>query len=504
MKRRRWVGVAGGLLALAAAGAVLLRPRPPEAFPLAELVPADALFYAGFRDFREIEALRTPWSDEVRRRLDPARPHLAGPIAFYLDRSHQWVALARLTRVSALIAGAEVLNGAAVAAETPEALARHKAREGSLADLPEFAALGSRIFLNLERLKPRGRLRDFSAVGFELRSTAPITLRGRALYKGGLFRTYLEQYVQAPRQGEPWGTGPLKASLTEHFPRVWDEVIHDLLNPIDCDKAEREAQVLSREVLDGKPLRDLLARLGPTWGFRIVPTLTSRPALVVWIDLPDETTRDQARKAVHRAIQDGIRVRRDRGLAPAFEVADEGEITRVKLSSAAGLRLGEAFSPAFMFTKNRFIFSTCVSTLSAPAVADGESHGVIVLEPPPFFDLLRSLAPMFADDAFRTEADLRATALMLRTFTPGTMTMLKRQFPEPADLAKYQEAQRSQFESKALEELSRTPAYQEELARVTGSIDAWAKRLDWLSVVSWSGRFTSEGLTFEVRAVSRQ
>ena len=131
MKRRGWWILAGGVLAAAAAVA-LFRPRPREQFPLLERVPSDAVFYAGFPDYRELEAMPTPWSGEIRRRLDSARPHLAGGLAIYLDRERQWVALARLTRSSALLAGSELEDGAAVVAQTPEALARHRTRRGSL------------------------------------------------------------------------------------------------------------------------------------------------------------------------------------------------------------------------------------------------------------------------------------------------------------------------------------------------------------------------------------
>lgn len=500
MKRRGWTVLGGVFLVLAGIAAWLARPRPPEAFPLAELVPADAVFYAGYRDYRELEAIRTPWSEELRKRLDPARPHLAGPIAVYLDRSLQWVALARLTRASALIAGAEVENGAAVAAETPEALARHKAREGSLDRLPEFVTLGSRIFVNLEPLKLRGRLRDFSAIGLELRSSDPFVFHGRALYRGGLFRTYLEKYVHAPRHGAPEGSAPFQASFTEHFPRVWEEVLHELLNPMDCEKAEREAMALSRDVLDGKSFREFLGRLGPGCGAALVPTPSGRPAFVAWIDLADKTTRDQAQAALHRAIQDGIRVRRERGVAPAFDVAADGSVTKVKFVGAAALRLGESFSPAYTFEKDRFVFSTCASTLSAPAVAAGDSHGAVTVEIGPLLDALRALAPHAADDEFRKEAELKATALYLRTFTPGMMTALKKQFPHPADLAADLDAQKAQFEKAALEEISRGAAWQEELARAKASIDLWAGRLGWLERASWSGRFTSDGLDFDLRA----
>jgi hypothetical protein len=500
VNRRRWILVGGLLAALAAVVAWIARPRPSEAFPLAELVPADAVLYAGFRDYREIESIRTPWSDEIRRRLDPARPHLAGPIAFYVDRHGEWIALARLTRASAIIAGAEVENGAAVAAQTPAALARHKAREGSLDRVPEFAALGSRIFLNLELLKPRGRLRDFSAAGLELRSTDPFVFHGRALYRGGLFRTYLERYVHAPRRGSPEGSAPAQVALTEYFPRVWEEVTHDVLNPLDCEKAEREAMALSRDILEGRPFREFLGRLGPGCGAALVPTPQGKPALVAWIDLPDKPARDKAQAALHHAIQDGIRVRRDRGLAPVFDVAAEGTVTRVKYVSSITGRLYEAFSPAFTFEKDRFVFTTCAAALSAPAVGTGDSHGAITVEIGPLLDALRALAPIAADDEFRKEAELKATALYLKTFTPGMLTALKKQFPHPADLAAVLDAQKAQFEVKALEEISKGNAWQDELKRLNASIDVWSERLGWLQRASLSGRFTSDGLDFELRA----
>ena len=48
MKRRGRLILAGGILAAAALLAAVFRSRPPEKFPLAEAVPANALFYAGF------------------------------------------------------------------------------------------------------------------------------------------------------------------------------------------------------------------------------------------------------------------------------------------------------------------------------------------------------------------------------------------------------------------------------------------------------------------------
>jgi hypothetical protein len=498
VKRRGWWILAGGVLAAAAALA-LFRPRPSEKFPLLERVPADAVFYAGFPDYRELEAIQTPWTEQIRHRLDPARSHLAGGLAVYLDREWQWVALAQLTRSSALLAGSEVEDGAAVAAQTPEALARHRTRRGSLGELPEFRSLGSRFFINVEALKAGGRIRDFSAVGFEIRSSSPLILSGRALYHGGLFKSHLDSYAGAPRHGVPAGKALLQAALTEHFPRVWDEITH-ALDPLDREKVDREVQALGRDLLGGRTFRDFLASFGPGWGFALVPTPYARPALVIWIDFPDEATRDLVAKMVHRAVSDSIQLRRDRGSAPAFEVAAEGSIWRVKVADARAVRLGEACTPAYTFEKKRFVFSTCAATLAAPFVPAGEAHDAATAELPALLEAVRSLAPLFADDAFRGEAERKAALLSLRMFTPGAMTALRKQFPDPADLSKYLEAQKAQFEARALEEISKTLPYREELDRVNASIQAWEDRWGWLARVSWTGRFTPDSLVFELHA----
>jgi len=479
----------------------VLRPRPIEPFPLAELVPADAVFYAGFPDYRELESLPGARAQEIRKKLEPARPHLSGGLAFYVDRSGEWVLLARLTRGSAFLAGAAVEAGAAVVAQTPEALARHKAREGSLAELPEFKQLGSRFFFNLEPLKLRGRFRDFSAVGLDRFPGTGLTLRGRALYRGGLFRTYLEQYVQAPRHGTPYGKGPVQVALTEHFPRVWEELTHDVLDLVDTEKAERESQILSRDFLEGRPFREFLGRLGPTWGFSIVPTPFGKPALLVWIDLPDEGTRDIAAKMVHRAIGDAIKLSRDKGQAPSFDVVMDPPLWRIKVPSARGLRYGESWAPAYTFEKNRFVFSTCASVMEIPLTPTGDAHAAIVIDVPPLIDLIRGLAPMKADDTFRPEAERKATLRGLRFFDSEMLAVLKKRFPDPSDLAKFQEIQKAQFEAGALDEISKTLAWQEELTRARASVEAWAEGLAWLSRASLSGRFTSDGFTFELELV---
>jgi hypothetical protein len=84
------------------------------------------------------------------------------------------------------------------------------------------------------------------------------------------------------------------------------------------------------------------------------------------------------------------------------------------------------------------------------------------------------------------------------------LTALKKQFPHPADLAAYLDVQKAQFEVKALEEISKGSAWQEELARLKASLDLWSERVGWLERASFSGRFTSDGLDFELRAGKAQ
>jgi hypothetical protein len=283
---------------------------------------------------------------------------------------------------------------------------------------------------------------------------------------------------------------------------VWEEIVHEL-DAIDAEKMEREAQFISRDFLEGRPLREFLARLGPTWGCSLVPAPQGKPALIVWVDLPDDGTKDLLAKMIHKAIGDAIRVRRERGLPPLFEIAAEGSVWRVKLTSARALRYGDAFTPAYTIEKNRFVFSTCAALLETPGVAAGESHLAGGIEIGPLLDLLRALAPQKADDAFRQEAEMKAAAMAMRLFTPGTMGALKKQFPDPADLAKYQDAQKAQFEAKALDEISKTLPWQEELTRAKADVEVWADRLSWLERASVSGRFTGEGFDFEVRAWPR-
>ncbi len=461
MRRTSWILL--GLLAAAVAALFLARPRPLEPLPLAELVPADAIAYAGFQTPEDLEVFRTPWSQELRKRLQPARAQLTGAIAVYIDAKGEWVTLLRMTRAASLLSGAEVDGGAAVFAQSPEALSRHKARKAALADKAEFQSLGRRWYVNLESLKLPGRLGDFSALGFNARGDGALFVRGRALYKPGVYRTYIEQYVQSPRHGGLGGDATVQLALTESFPRVWDEILQGLPKA-DADKAERESGVLSREYLDSRPLREFLGRLGPGCSVSLVPTAFGKPGLTVTIDLPGDATRETAMKMVERAIADGIRVRKDKGLPPLVEVEQEGAVRRLKIASSRALRYGESFSPAYVFEKDRFVFSTCAAAMDAPRTAPGDAHAAIAIDPKTLLLALRALAPLAADDKFRGGLKPGLTAAE---------------------------------EAKALEELSRTLPWQEELTRVNASIEAWSDRLSWLEHGTLSVRFTSEGADFE-------
>lgn len=460
MRRTSWILL--GLLAAAVAALFVARPRPREQFPLAELVPADAIAYAGFQTPEQLEVGGIPWAADLRKRLEPARAQLTGAIAVYIDSKGEWVTLLRMTRAASLLSGAEVDGGAAVFAQSPEALSRHKARKGALSERPEFQSLGKRWYVNLESLNLPGRLGDFSALGFNVREDGALFVRGRALYKPSVFRTYLEQYVQSPRHGAMVGDAAVSMVLSESFPRVWDEILQGL-SKADADKAERESGVLSREYLDSRPLREFFGKLGPGCSVSLVPTAFGKPALTVTIDLPGEATRETAMKMVERAIADGIRVRKDKGLPPLVEVEIDGAIHKLKIANSRALRYGESFSPAYVFEKDRFVISTCAAALEPSRTMSGNEHAFVSVDVRALVQAARSIAPLLADEKVRGE------------LKPGLSAA---------------------EEAKALEELSKSLAWKEELTRVNASIEAWAERVSWLRSATLYVRFTSEGADF--------
>ncbi len=487
MKRRGWILLGTLLAALGGAGAMLLRPRALEPFPLAELVPADAVLYAGVPDVQRLAGL--PGLEDLAERLAPARAHLSGAAAVYLDRHGDWVFLARLTRLAALVAGGETENGAAVVARTPAALERHKARRRSILELDTFRRLGARIFVNLDALPFHAR-RDFSAVGLELAGTDPLVLRGRALYRGDLFRLYVEQYLQAPPRTS---TSPLGGVFVEPLSRLWDDILLGL-NPVDKDRTERVATGLARDFYDGRAFRDFLQKAGGAWGVEFRPG----PTATLWLDLPDADLRDRLARMLPKMTADVAKFHKDRGEAPPWELAREGELWRIRIPRSAELRLGAAFDPAYVFRGERLLMSTSAAALEVAPSAPGPGQLALALELAPALELARSCAPLIADGAFREEAELGAAGLYTKAFTPETLAALRRQLPDPADLRKFLEARRSELRARALEELSKSPKYAEELARVRGQIDAWAGRLGRLSKIELSGRYTGEGLDLQV------
>ncbi len=459
---KRWGVAAAALVALSAALAAFFLPRSAEEFPLAGLVPADALFYGGFPDARSLEDLASKlpadWTADLLSGLEEARPRLAGGVAVYLDRELEWVLLARLTRTAAALSRGVVEDGAAVFARSPGALARHRARKGALADLESFRALGSRLFVNLAPLRLPGRLGDFRAIGLEVAGADPWVVRGRAAYRAGLFRLYLEEYANLPGRGAPQGGGPVAAALAESFVRLWDDLLRDL-PPSDREHAEREAAALGRDCLGGRTLREFLRRVGPSCGITVLPAPSGDlPSLVAWVDLADDGARETLGAMLERAVQDAGRYARDRGRPPALEL----EAGRVRFPWAEALALDDAFTPAYAFQGNRLVFSTRAAALQAPPVAAGDAHGTISIEVGPALELARALAPLLADRAFRDES------------------------------------------GRSLRDLRRTPRYAEELARRKERIEGWAKALGWLERVTWTGRYTADGLAFELRAERRR
>ena len=99
--KRIFIGASLTTAVFAAAALVyFLQPDPVEEFPLADHVPADAVAYAGFADYRELNALPSSIVGGIRERIADSESALAGPVAVYVDRDLEWVFLARLTRVN--------------------------------------------------------------------------------------------------------------------------------------------------------------------------------------------------------------------------------------------------------------------------------------------------------------------------------------------------------------------------------------------------------------------
>lgn len=500
MKRAWWIAGAA-LLAAAAALAAFLRPRPPEEFPMAGLVPADAVVYAGFPDYRTAEALGRTLGVSLEETLREARPHLAGEAAVYLDREHEWVFLARLRKSSAVFADGVGVEGARVVG-SPAALKRWKERAGALSAHPDFQALRSKVFVNLQALELPGRLRDFTAAGLEVTPGDPVGVRGRLAYRPGLFRTYIEHYVQAPGQGAPTAPAPAAASAVEHFPRLWDEYLRDLL-PHDRERVERFAGMLSRDFLGGKSVRSFLGRAGPTGGLCLLPTPHGFPAVAGWVDLPDPESRSKLGEVLHFTAKEVEKQARNRGEPAAFELSTEKAVWKIRIPETWAQRLGERFSPAYTFREGRLLFTTCSSVWPEPGAGPGQTHAAVRIDVPAALAFADALAELQTEAEFRPEAERAATGDYHRMFTASALLALQRQTPDRYERAKFLKASRTRLEVDTLRELEKTPRWAAARAEKRKAIDALTAPFRGISRLELDARFTGEGAQVELRAWAR-
>lgn len=504
MNRSRWL-LLGMVVVAGALAAAFFRPRGPEEFPLAELVPDDAVFYAGFPELRLFEeaAARIPgaWTEETRKKYEEAKPHLSGAIAFYVDSRGESVGLARLTRAAAVVAGSSVEGDAAVFSSSAAAIERRKTRKGALLDLPTFQRLGQPLFLNLEAMGLQGELMDFGPAGFRIEATAPWTLRGRVSYRADRYRTFLERSVQAPRcAGATADATALQCVATDPVLRIWEEFVASL-SAEDRDRVEREYQLLQRDLLGGRDVRDFLKGLGPRWGFALAPTPQGPPAFQAWIELPDAATGETLEKMLVRSASDAARQAKMRGQSPFLELERAEPAWRLVFPGAAALRLGEAFTPAFRVDRDRILFSTCAAALGAPPAGTGEAHAELSIRPAAALQLARAAVPYLTDRAFRPEADSMAVARHFREYGPLSLGALSRKIPDPSEREKFLAGRRGDFVADALAELSKTDRYRGERTRLERLIETASARLAGIDRIALTARFTGEGLDVELKAL---
>lgn len=501
MNRSRWV-ILVLVLAAAGGGVALFRPRPIEEFPLAELVPDDAVFYAGFPDLRRFEeiAAKVPgaWTDENRKKFEEAKPHLSGALAFYLDSKGDWVGLARLTRAASAIAGGTVEDGAAIFSSHPAAIERRRARKGALADLPAFRRLGFPCFLNLASFDLEGPLSDVVAAGFRVESADPWRLQGRLAYRADRFRTFLERAVPAPLTAGVADGGPgIQWVSTDPVLRLWDEYLETLTSD-ERDRVDREIQILQRD-LQRDP-RDVLGSLGPRWGMALAPSPHPTPAFLAWIEIPDPATAEMLEKMLVRAAGDAERQARARGQSPFLELSKADAGWRLRFPKSPALRMGDAWSPAFRVTPDRIVFTTCEGVFDVPGPARGAAHGELRVRPAAALEMARSSLSFLTDRAFRGEADGISRARQLRESGPLALGALSRKFPDPAEREKFLVTRRAEFAAEALAEISKTDRYRDERARLERLIADWTGRLAGIERIGLTGRFTGEGFDFALDA----
>lgn len=234
-----------GLILLVGAGLgfVLVGDTHAQPFPYADRVPADAAIYVAVPDLPEFLDRLDQNPDWVRAlglapllaRLEKARPHLAGPAAFYAvvrDGRLVWTAHLRLRDYSTRVDGPEWTGTNSMA----RVLAGHR-----------NDALHPHVVLNFDALPPSLRevWGEFGYAILEIDLGRALALRGALTYRPGAYSEIVERRIHAaptPASGD----AAFSHSGLADVPRLW------------------KAFGLCPQVPDR-----VLESLGPAWGVEV-------------------------------------------------------------------------------------------------------------------------------------------------------------------------------------------------------------------------------------------
>lgn len=206
-----------GLAGAAIAALVLVSTSPDDgwahAFPYADRVPADAAVYVAVPDLPDLmdrleahpEWVRVLGLEGHLARLDPARPWLAGPAAFYAvvrDGRLRWTALVRLRNGVTHVDGTDYVG--------PDSMARVLA--DCCNDPPR-----TRVVLNFDALPGPTRevWGDFSRAVLDLDLGRALTIRGVLTYRPGTTGEVLDRRVHVAPTPVPGDAVLAHSGLTD-------------------------------------------------------------------------------------------------------------------------------------------------------------------------------------------------------------------------------------------------------------------------------------------------